>query len=90
VPERITPEELDIRFSYHRPDEEKQQRMAELREQFLTLAEEVILRTKPCREQSLAITHLEQAQFFTIAAIARRELDSDLSSRDENPGGVIP
>jgi len=37
------------------------------------LAIDIIQNTPPSREQSLAITHLEEAIFYANAAIARNE-----------------
>jgi len=63
--------ELDRRFNYHVPDDEQKERMESSRKGFRNLATVIIGVTSPGREQSLAITALEEAQYHTIAAIAR-------------------
>lgn len=67
----ITNSDLQSRFGYHRPNEEQQTRMERLRARFARLAEQVLMITEPGREQSLAITKLEEAQMMAIASIAR-------------------
>jgi hypothetical protein len=65
--------EIDTRFDYHQPDQHQQTRMAGLRAQFKALAERLDEELPVSRETSLALTYLEQAQFYANAAIARRE-----------------
>jgi hypothetical protein len=69
----ITHDELARRFDYHPPNtEEKQQRHQEVRGVCLGAADKLIEMTgPPSREQSLAITKLEEAMFWANAAIAR-------------------
>lgn len=72
----LTPEEtteLETRFTYHRPNDEQARRYPILRGEAHALARSISRLTKPCREQSLALTKLEEAMFFANAAIARRE-----------------
>lgn len=69
---QVTPEELDRRFKYHPiSDERVKSNFAELRLQFRALAEEIVTRTPPSREQALALTALEQAHAHANGAIAR-------------------
>ncbi|MFL5738050.1 MAG: hypothetical protein ACJ76P_12030 [Actinomycetota bacterium] len=63
--------ELEKRFNYHAPDEAKGQRHESVRYQLLAAARYVVANTPEGREQSLAITHLEEAMFWANAAIAR-------------------
>lgn len=65
--------EIDVRFQYHRPSEEQQARMQHIRELCRELAIEVTDKTPICREQSLAITAIEEVSMWANAAIARRE-----------------
>lgn len=69
----LTSGELQRRFNYHSPNTpEKVRRHEHARKVFLGAAEEVVdLTGPPTREQSIAITKLEEAMFWTNAAIAR-------------------
>jgi len=69
----ITKEELDNRFIYHAPKEGQANRYQGLRDMGKTLAKAIVDNTPESREQSLAITHLEEAIMWANAAIARRE-----------------
>ena len=65
-------DELNTRFDYHRPSDAQQEVMAWMRQQFKDLAYNISTNTPESREQSLALTALEQAHFYVNAAIARR------------------
>jgi hypothetical protein len=65
--------ELDRRFSYHPPTGTQPERHQKVRAVLRAAAEALSEMTPECREQSLALTHLEQAMFYASAAIARRE-----------------
>lgn len=69
----ITNDELGRRFNYHQPNtQEKVERHGRVRSACFDAAVEVIETTgPPSREQSLAVTHLEEAMFWANAAIAR-------------------
>jgi hypothetical protein len=69
----ITNDELMRRFNYHSPDtEEKVESHQRVREVCRAAAEEIVEVTGGAsREQSLAITHLEEAMFWANAALAR-------------------
>jgi hypothetical protein len=69
----LTNDELARRFSFHPADtEEKRERHEQVRAICLGASEEIVDVTgAPCREQSLAITALEEAMFWANAAIAR-------------------
>ncbi len=69
----ITDEELVKRFTYHAPKGDQSERYKRLRNTAHALAIEILDATPESREQSLALTHLEQAIFYANAAIARRE-----------------
>jgi len=61
------------RFNYHPPNTEtKVDNHRRVREACRAAAQEIVEVTGgPTREQSLAITHLEEAMFWANAAIAR-------------------
>lgn len=63
--------ELRHRFTYHEPDEEKANRHQHARTILMNAAEQVDQLIEDGREKSLAITHLEEAMFWTNAGIAR-------------------
>lgn len=65
--------DITTRFTYHSPREDQLPRYAKLRNIGRSLAEEIVKRTPPSREQSLALTNLEDAIFWANAAIARNE-----------------
>jgi hypothetical protein len=64
---------LDIRFTYHAPKEGQPQKYEQLRAVALSYAKLITELTPSSREQSLAITHLEEVVFWANAAIARNE-----------------
>lgn len=69
----VTHDELANRFAYHPPNtEEKKHKHENVRATLLEAADEIVeLTGAPTREQSLAITKLEEAMFWANAAIAR-------------------
>jgi hypothetical protein len=69
----ITSDELKRRFNYHPADtEDKAERHEQVRGVCLDAADQLVTLTgPPTREQSLAITALEEAMFWANAAIAR-------------------
>lgn len=69
----VSAEELDNRFTYHSPKPNQPARYTQLREEAKALAVSIVELTPESREQSLALTKLEEAIFFANAAIARRE-----------------
>jgi len=60
-------------FSYHAPFGNQAARYVDLRQFAKSFAHYIAERTPPSREQSLALTNLEQAVFWANAAIARHE-----------------
>ncbi len=64
--------ELDTRFTYHSPNLDQSTYYAAIRQTAKEFAEYIVDSTPESREQSLAITALEEAVFWAIAAIARR------------------
>lgn len=65
--------ELEVRFTYHAPRGTQIDRYHEIRRAGKQMAAEILALTPESREQSLAITHLEQTIMWANAAIARRE-----------------
>lgn len=64
-------EEVEQRFRSHSMDDRSIEWMEQFREGFLQIATLVINGTVPSREQSLALTHLEEALFWANAGLAR-------------------
>lgn len=60
-------------FTYHAPNAEQVERMARIRQECKNLAALLIERTPASREQSLALTSLEEVSMWVNAAIARNE-----------------
>lgn len=69
----IPQDELRNRFTYHPPQGNQAQRYEELRDAARSFADMIVGMTPDSREQSLALTHLEQSVMWANAAIARRE-----------------
>lgn len=65
-------EELIIRFTYHPPTGDQPEKYNQLRKAALDFAKLIVELTPAGREQSLAITNLEQSVMWANAAIARR------------------
>jgi hypothetical protein len=65
-------EELNTRFTYHPVKEGQQEKYVALREKAKELAFMICNMTPDCREQALALTHLEDAVMWANAGIARR------------------
>jgi ubiquinone biosynthesis protein Coq4 len=69
----VPADELRNRFTYHAPQGDQAERYGEIRAKALEFAELICERTVASREQSLALTKLDEVVFFANAAIARRE-----------------
>lgn len=67
----ISEEELNNRFTYHPPKEGQPEQYQELRECGKTLASLINVLVPDSREQSLALTKVEEAIFWANAGIAR-------------------
>lgn len=65
--------EIVTRFTYHPPHGDQAARYANLRSRAMELAQLIVETTPESREQSLALTALEEAVMWANAAIARRE-----------------
>lgn len=69
----ITRQELETRFTYHPPQGDQRERYERLRAEFHALAKLIVSLTPESREQSLALTALQEASMWTNAGIACRE-----------------
>lgn len=65
--------DLNHRFTYHAPTGSKPERFEALRNKARELAFLIAQTTHPSREQSLALTALEESIFWANAAVARHE-----------------
>ena len=65
-------EQIETRFAYHTVDADGVKAMGEIREACKSVALIIADRTAICRDQSSALTHLEQAMFYANAAISRK------------------
>ena len=66
-------QELDCRFTYHAPKGDQLPRYTKLRDAARDLAIMIQINTPSSREQSLALTKLEESVMWANASIARRE-----------------
>ncbi len=66
-------EELDNRFTYHSPKNNQPERYQSIRALAKEFAQHIIDNTPQSREQSLALTKLEECTFWANASIARNE-----------------
>lgn len=75
----ITERELRNRFTYHPPKVELDQisKYEEIRSSGLAFARFLLIMTPESREQSLAITKLEESMFWANAAVARNEVGAE-------------
>lgn len=68
----IQQEELDNRFTYHAPKEGQPALYEALRTRGGELAKFIVENTPESREQSVALTKLDEVIFWANASIARR------------------
>lgn len=64
---------MNIRAKYTEVNNEQQERIDKVRYMFSAMYELIEQHCKPGRETSLAITKLEEAQFWAIKGISREE-----------------
>lgn len=64
---------LDNDYKYHAPKGGQQERYVAIRAKALELAEMIVHNSPPSREQSVALTHLDEVVMNANAAIARNE-----------------
>lgn len=65
--------QIACNFVYHAPKGDQTERYVLLRDACRSLAETIVARTPPGREQSCALTALEEAMMWANAAVARGE-----------------
>ena len=65
--------QVEHNFTYHAPKAGQPEKYTKMRESAKHLAHLILELTPESREQSLALTNLEQAVFWANAAIARNE-----------------
>lgn len=63
--------EIDDRFKYHKPTEEKAAMHEAVRSDIASISRYFEIQLPDSRERSIAITKLEEAMFWANAAIAR-------------------
>lgn len=68
-----SPIELANRFTYHAPKEGQPEKYQKIRERAHELAEAICDLTPFSREQSVALTKLDEVVFWANASIARNE-----------------
>lgn len=73
TPDPKMEERLRNDHTYHRPHEGQPERYEAIRDKAHSLAHYLLTVTPPSREQSLALTKIEEAVFYANAAIARNE-----------------
>lgn len=64
---------MNDRAKYLTVDEEKNNRIQHIRECFSIIYDEIDLKCKSGRETSLALTKLEEAQFWAIKGVTRED-----------------
>lgn len=69
----ISADELATRFTYHAVKGTQSQRYVAIRDKAKELAQLILDSSPDSREQSLALTNLEQCVMWANAGIARRE-----------------
>ncbi len=69
----VDAKEIETRFMYHAPQGSQPMRYEQIRGLARVLATLIVEKTPESREQSLALTALEEAVMWANAAIARRE-----------------
>ncbi len=73
VAKRKKQDQIDNAFTYHSPKGDQPHRYETMREMAKRLAIWIVANTPESREQSLAITNLDQVVFWANASIARNE-----------------
>lgn len=68
-----SPEEIECRFTYHKPQEGQPEKYEALRAKAREFAELVVELVPEGREQSLALTKIEEGVMWANAGVARRE-----------------
>ena len=72
--------DVENNFTYHKPFGTQPSRYEGIRAAGKVFAEYLLVNTPPSREQSVALTNIEQAVFWANASIARNEEDASVES----------
>jgi hypothetical protein len=72
-----TMEDLSKRFSYHSPKTDQPPRYEQIRQKAHNLAIYLVMNTPKSREQSTALTKLDEVVMFANASIARNESEDE-------------
>jgi hypothetical protein len=80
--------ELETRFTYHPPTADQPEKYTTLRDHAHTIAKLIVVLTPESREQSLALTKLEESVFWANAAIARRSPAPRIAGESSIPQDV--
>lgn len=70
---KITEEEIERRFTYHKPKDDQSAKYETLRAAAKEFAQLINATVPDSREKCLAITKLEESSMWANAGIARRE-----------------
>ena len=73
TPKQEVRDRLGNNFTYHRPNDDQQDRYVRIRDQAHNYALLLVTNCPESRELSLALTHLEEVVMWANAAIARNE-----------------
>ena len=73
-------EMLNHRFTYHPPFGDQAERYQKIREAARLLAFLIVQHSPQSREQSVALTKLDEVVFWTNASIARNEVNQNQAS----------
>lgn len=69
----IALKDVSNRFTYHPPKADQPDRYVRMRDRYRELAEHIVLNTPASREQSTALTLLDQSMMMANASISRNE-----------------
>lgn len=69
----LSPEEMYKRFTYHPPKGDQVDRYKQIRDMGYEFAKVICNNSQPSREQSLALTKIDEAVMWANAGIARNE-----------------
>lgn len=72
--------QVENNFTYHKPHGDQPQRYEGIRAAGKQLAQHVLATTPASREQSLALTKIEEAIFWANAAVARNEKEPPVAA----------
>jgi AmiR/NasT family two-component response regulator len=68
-----TPDDVRNWFTYHQPTDDQQERYAELRDAFRELADEILMKTPSCADQTAALRMLRETAMAVNQTIACNE-----------------